>query len=94
MVDGIWCISPRFKPQIIKTVASIYISAAGKQVSRKLAGKNETDGAYVTNCTMDMKGGSMHNKWLMVSGAYRNSLNHNYLRPWLLCLHLQQENMF
>ena len=39
--DGIWCISPKFKAQIIKTVASMYISAARKQVSGILAGQND-----------------------------------------------------
>ena len=41
VVDGIWCISPKFKPQLIKTMASMYISAAGKQVSGNSAGQNE-----------------------------------------------------
>ena len=41
MSDGIWCISPKFKPQIIKTVASMYISAAGKQESVHWKGQKD-----------------------------------------------------
>ena len=41
MVDSIWCISPHFKSQIMKTVASMYISAAGKQVSEYREGQND-----------------------------------------------------
>ena len=33
--------SSKFKPQIIKTVASMYISAAGNQVPGNSAGQNE-----------------------------------------------------
>ena len=33
--------SPKFKPQIIMTVAFMYISAAGKHVSGNLSGQND-----------------------------------------------------
>ena len=32
VVDGIWCISRRVKPRIIKTVASMFIYEAGNMV--------------------------------------------------------------
>ena len=41
VVDGIWCISPKFKPEIIQTVVSMYIFSAGKQVSGNSAGQND-----------------------------------------------------
>ena len=41
VVDGIWCISPKFKPQITRTVASMYISAAGQPDSDNSAGQND-----------------------------------------------------
>ena len=41
VVDNIWCISPKVKTHIIKTVASMYTSAAGKQVARNSASHND-----------------------------------------------------
>ena len=41
VINGIWCISPMLNSQIMKTVASMYISAADKQVSGNLAGLND-----------------------------------------------------
>ena len=60
MVDGIWCISPKVKPQISKTVASMYICAAGKQVSGNLAGYNGN-----SQCICD-KMNSKHVLWEQV----------------------------
>ena len=43
MVDDICCIPSRLKPQIIKTVALMYISAANKQVEGNLGGQNNNN---------------------------------------------------
>ena len=58
--DGIWCISPRFKPQIIQTVASMYVSAAGQRVSWNLAGQNDH-----SQCICDQLNGK-HAVWEQV----------------------------
>ena len=40
VVDGVWCIPPQLNAHIIKTVAFLYISAAGKQVTGSYTGQN------------------------------------------------------
>ena len=40
VVVDIWCISPEFKPQMIKTVASMYTSVDSKQVTGNSAGQD------------------------------------------------------
>ena len=73
--DGIWCISPQFKPQIIKTwLICIYLRLANEFRAIRHE-KTITVSASVTNCTVSMHWGSMYRKCLMVSGAYRQSSN-------------------
>ena len=60
-------------PQIFKTVASMYISAAGNQVSGKSAGQNEN---CMCICDKLYCGHALRVQApKMVSGAYRHSSN-------------------
>ena len=49
VVDDICCIPSKLKPQIIKTVASMYIFAADKQVYGNLPGHNDNNQCICVN---------------------------------------------
>ena len=66
MVDGIWCKSPKFKTQIIKTVASMYVSAVGKRVSGNSAGQDDNSQCICDKLYYGHALRVRHRKWYLV----------------------------